>query len=549
MTHEPSGSNFAFPSMSVLQLSPALPVLRALAAVLLCVSLDGTGCAAPAQRDVSLDLAAATRPVDRFFDLSVGADYPGTTGRPENLAQLKTAVDELGFRYVRFHDIFHDALGTVRTVDGRVTFDFSGIDRVYDGLLARGIRPFVELGFTPQAMKTSDQSVFYWKGNSSRPQPELWTQLIEAFARHLIQHYGANEVHRWRFEVWNEPNLAGFFEGGRSSDYFELYARTARALKRVDPALEVGGPATAGAAWVPEFLAYAKASDVPVDFVTTHTYGVTEGFFDEYGKRSDHILATDPDSIIGDVRRNRREIEASAFPGIPLYVTEWSTSYSPRDKVHDSYISAPWILTKLSATRGYAQAMSYWTYSDLFEEPGPPDRPFHGGFGLMTRDGLRKPAWFAYKYLHALRGNDVPSADDKVMAAVDGDHVAVLAWDWQPPDQKESGNSVFFGKPLPNGPAPAVRLVLRHLKPGAYRLALRRTGYKANDAYTAYLEMGKPQQLDDAQLASLQTLTRDLPEVSRSVAVGKDGLLTFTVPMRSNDIALLTLEPVKRRVP
>jgi xylan 1,4-beta-xylosidase len=532
--------------MTTARLPLSFTLLRPLAAALLCLGVGALAHAAPPDaREVTLDRAAANRPVDRFFDLSVGADYPGTTGRPENLAQLKTAVDELGFRYVRFHDIFHDALGTVREADGHISYDFSGIDRLYDHLLSRGIRPFVELGFTPSAMKTSDQTVFYWKGNSSRPQPGPWADLIEAFARHLVQHYGANEVHRWLFEVWNEPNLAGFFEGGRSRDYFELYAQTARALKRVDPALQVGGPATAGAAWVPEFLAYAKANEVPVDFVTTHTYGVTEGFFDEFGKRSDHILSTDPDSIIGDVRRNRHEIEASAFPGLPLYVTEWSTSYSPRDKVHDSYVSAPWVLTKLRATSGYAQAMSYWTYSDLFEEPGPPDRPFQGGFGLMTREGVRKPAWFAYKYLHALRGNAIPSADDKVMAATDGDRIAVLAWDWQPPDQKESGNSVFFSKPLPNGPAPAIKLALRHLRPGTYQLELRRTGYQANDAYTAYLEMGAPKQLDDAQLARLQSLTLDRPESMRTVTIGKNGLLDFTVPMRSNDIALLTLQPVK----
>jgi len=521
-------------------------ILRPLAAALLPLGLCATAPAAPpADRQVTLDSAAASKPMDRFFDLSVGADYPGTTGRPENLAQLKTAVDELGFRYLRFHDIFHDSYGTVKKDGDKLVFDWTGIDRLYDAMLARGIRPFVELGFTPEAMKTSPLTIFYWKGNTSHPQPGPWTELIDAFVRHLIQRYGIDEVRRWPFEVWNEPNLDGFWEKADQKAYFELYANTARTMKKIDPALRVGGPATAGAAWVPEFLAYAKASNVPVDFVTTHSYGVTEGFLDEYGK-SDRILATDPNSIIGDVRRNRQEIEASAFPGIPLYVTEWSTSYNPRDKVHDSYISAPWILTRLRATRGYAQAMSYWTYSDLFEEPGPPDAPFHGGFGLMTRDGVRKPAWFAYKYLDALRGHEIPSADDKVLAAADGDKTAVVAWDWQHPDQKGNSNGIFFGKPQPTGPAPAVKLALRDLKPGAYRLELRRTGYKANDAHTAYLEMGSPKELDAAQLAKLRSLTQDLPEVKRTVNVGKNGLLNFTVPMRSNDVTLLTLEPVKR---
>jgi xylan 1,4-beta-xylosidase len=520
-------------------------VLRPLSAALLTLGLCAVAHAAPpAAREVTLDRAAANKPVDRFFDLAVGADFPGTTGRPENLAQLKTAVDELGFRYLRFHDVFHDVYGTVKKDGDKLVFDWTHIDKLYDAMLARGIKPFIELGFTPSVMKTSPLSIFYWKGNTSHPQPGPWAEMIDAFVRHLIQRYGIEEVRKWPFEVWNEPNLDGFWERADQKAYFELYANTARTIKKIDPTLKVGGPSTAGAAWVPEFLAYAKANDVDVDFVTTHTYGVTEGFLDEFGK-SDRILATDPNSIIGDVRRNRQEIDASPFRGIPLYITEWSTSYNPRDKVHDSYVGAPWILTKLRGTRGYAQAMSYWVYSDLFEEPGPPDAPFHGGFGLMTRDGVRKPTWFAYKYLNALRGNEIPSTDDKVLAAADGDKMAVVAWDWQHPDQKDVSNGTFFGKPVPNGPAPAVTLALRNLKPGAYQLALHRTGYKANDAHTAYLEMGSPKQLDAAQLAKLRSVTRDLPEAKRTVNVGKDGLFKFTVPMRSNDITLLTLEPAK----
>ena len=515
----------------------------ALALALSITAAGSAGAADLAERQVTLDRSHASAPMDRFFDLAVGADYPGTTGRPENLAQIKTAVDELGFRYLRFHDIFHDVYGTVRKVDDRFVYDFSGIDRLYDALLARGIRPFVEIGFTPDAMTTSRSTIFYWKGNTSHPQPGPWTDLIDAFTRHLVQRYGAPEVHQWLFEVWNEPNLDGFWEHADQKAYFELYANTVRAIKKVDPAIKVGGPATAGAAWVPELLAYAKANALPVDFVTTHTYGVEEGFLDEFGK-SDRKLSPNPDSIIGDVRRVRKEIEASAYPGLPLYITEWSTSYNPRDKVHDSYVSAPWILSKLHGTRGYAQAMSYWTYSDLFEEPGPPDSAFHGGFGLMTREGVRKPAWFAYKYLHALRGNELPSTDASVLAATQGDSTAVLVWDWQNAEQPAS-NSVYYGKPIPATASRPVRLSLQGLTPGDYRVQVQRTGYKANDAYTAWLEMGSPKTLAADQLSQLQALTADTPEVSSTVHVGGDGTLQWKLPMRSSDIALFTLEPVK----
>ena len=497
----------------------------------------------PAHRHVQLDLSRATTPVDRSFDLSVGADYPGTTGRAENLAQLKTAVDELGFRYLRFHDIFHDSLGTVREIDGKITYDFSGIDKLYDALLARGIKPFVELGFTPGAMTTSKQTIFYWKGNTSHPQPGPWAELIEAFMRHLIQRYGAQEVRQWPLEVWNEPNLDGFWERADQKAYFDLYAATARAIKRVDPALRVGGPSTAGAAWVPELLAYAKANGVPVDFVTTHTYGVDGGFLDEKGE-DDRKLSPSPDSIVGDVRRVREQIQASAFPGLPLYITEWSTSYNPRDLVHDSYLSAPWILTKLKATQGLAQAMSYWTYSDLFEEAGPPPSPFHGGFGLLTPEGIRKPAFFAYKYLNALKGQAIPLTDTAALASAEGAKTTLLFWDWQQPDQKQT-NRNFFGKPVPATESRPVQLSLAHVPPGTYRLQLRRTGYRANDAQTAYLEMGSPKSLDGAQQRQLRELTADKAEVDQVVQVKAGARLDWKVSMRSNDVVLVTLEPAK----
>ncbi|MQA18486.1 GH39 family glycosyl hydrolase [Rugamonas rivuli] len=498
--------------------------------------------AADAVRNIVVDAARAQQPVDRFFDLSVGSDYPGTLIRDDSMGQLKTAVDELGFRYLRFHAIFHDVLGTVRVENGKTVYDWTKIDQLYDNMLARRIKPFVELGFTPKAMATSNNKVFYWEGNTSHPEPAAWQALVDAFIHHIIARYGQEEVHSWYFEVWNEPNLDGFWERADQPAYFALYDLTARTIKAIDPALRVGGPSTAGAAWVPEFLAHVKQSGAAVDFVTTHTYGVESGFLDEKGV-DDTKLSPSPDAVIGDVRRVREQIAASPFPKLPLYFSEWSTSYTPRDLVHDSYVSAPYILSKLKGTQGLVQAMSYWVYSDLFEEPGPPDTPFHGGFGLLNREGIRKPAYFAYKYLHALQGKAIPLADDLAMAASDGNTVSALVWDFQQPKQTLSNRS-FYSRLVPAGPAAPVALQLRNLKAGKYRLQLRRTGYQANDAYSAYIEMGAPKALTPEQLARLQGLTTDTPETTRELKIGARGTAEVRVPMRSNDITLMTLQRI-----
>jgi len=493
-----------------------------------------------APRTIVVNIEDSTGPVDRFFDLSVGSDYPGTLIRGDSQAQLKTTVDELGFRYIRFHAIFHDVLRTVQIEDGKTIYDWSGIDRLYDDLLARNIRPFVELGFTPKVLATSESGIFYWKGNTSHPKPEGWRNLIDAFIRHIEARYGRDEVRTWFFEVWNEPNLSGFWEGADQKAYFDLYDLTAKMIKSVDPALRVGGPSSAGAAWVPEFLAHVKQSDAGVDFVTTHTYGVRGGFLDEAG-REDNKLDPSPDAIIGDVRRVREQISASPYPWLPLYFSEWSTSYSPRDAVHDSYIGASYILTKLKASQGLAQGMSYWTYTDLFEEPGPPTAPFQGGFGLLNPQGIRKPAYFAYKYLHALQGSSLATGDAQAYLSAKDGNVAAVIWDFETPDQKVS-NRPFFTKPVPSHPVGPVQMRVKHLAPNAtYRLEVHRTGFHANDAYTAYLEMGSPKELTPSQIAHLNDLTRDLPEIHKTVPSNSEGTVELSIPMNTNDIVLVKL--------
>ena len=492
-------------------------------------------------RVIVVNLQDTTGRVDRFFDLSVGSDYPGTLIRDDGQAQLKLAVDELGFRYIRFHAIFHDVFGTVHIEDGKTVYNWSKIDQLYDDLLVRHIRPFVELGFTPKALATSQSSIFYWNGNTSHPKPEGWRDLVNAFIRHAEERYGKNEVRTWFFEVWNEPNLSGFWEGGDQKAYFDLYDLTAETIKSVDPALRVGGPSTAGAAWVPEFLTHVKQSGAGVDFVTTHTYGVQGGFLDENGK-SDTKLDPSPNAIIGDVRRVREQIAASPFPELPLYFSEWSTSYTPRDSVHDSYISAPYILTKLKASQGLAQGMSYWTYTDLFEEPGPPTAPFQGGFGLLNPQGIRKPAYFAYKYLHALQGDSLGTTDPQAMLATQDGNLAAVIWDFEQPDQKVSNRS-FYTKLIPSHAAGSVALQVTHLVPSAaYRLEVHRTGFHGNDAYSAYIEMGSPKSLTTEQVAHLNEITRDLPETDKVVQSGPTGTIELTVPINSNDIVLVSLQ-------
>jgi xylan 1,4-beta-xylosidase len=160
----------------------------------------------------------------------------------------------------------------------------------------------------------------------------------------------------------------------------------------------------------------------------------------------------------------------------------------------------------------------------------------------LNPQGIRKPAFFAYKYLHALQGESLRTTDPQAMLASQGGNVTAVIWDFEQPDQKVS-NRPFYTKLIPAHAAAPVQLQITHLVPNAaYRLEVHRTGYRANDAYSAYIEMGSPKELTAAQIAHLNELTRDLPETDKAVRSGSDGAVDLSIPMNSNDVVLVTLK-------
>ena len=458
----------------------------------------------------------------------------------QQLAEIKR---DAGFKYIRMHGLLSDDMGVYRIdSQGKEQYNFQYIDALFDYLLSINVKPFVELGFMPSQMASGDKTIFWWRGNVTPPKNyESWQRLIKALTEHFTERYGAEEVASWYFEVWNEPNLDGFW-AGTQDEYFKLYDHAARAIKGVNAKYKVGGPATAGAAWIPEMIAYSVKNSVPLDFVSTHTYGVNQGFLDEFGTTGT-VLSKDPGAISNDVEKNRKEISASAMPKLDLHYTEWSSSYTPADPTHDSYHQAAYILQKLKQTGDGAQSMSYWVFTDIFEEPGPRFEAFHGGFGLMNTQGIKKPAYFAYQYLNQLAPTELKNSDKLSFATTDKKgNVQLLLWDYTHTLPDNINNQQYFIKDLPPKAKGEVAVNVGGLKPGAYKLEISTVGYKRNDAFTAYIGMGSPKQLKKDQVASLKALATGKPSEQKSVRVGADGKFSIKLPLRENDVYLLNLK-------
>jgi xylan 1,4-beta-xylosidase len=495
-------------------------------------------------RKISIDYNREAGALNTFFNECVGAGRANEGLRADWQKQLEYVKKECGFRYIRMHGLLTDDMGVYREDrNGKPQYNYMYVDALFDFLLSIDIKPFVELGFMPNALASGDMTIFWWKGNVTPPKDyEKWENLIENLVQHFTERYGIEEVKTWYFEVWNEPNLSPGFWSGTQEEYFKLYEYAVRAVKSVNPEYRVGGPATAGAAWEPEMIEFCVKNNVPIDFISTHAYGVNQGYLDEYGN-SGTILAPQEFAVSGDVLRSRDEISASAMPTLELHYTEWSASYTPADPIHDSYHEASYVLQKLKQVGDAAQSMSYWVFTDIFEESAPRFTPFHGGFGMLNTQGINKPVFYAYQFLNRLGNIELENSDPASWACKDSDgNVQVLAYDFTYTHPGDSvNNQEYYIRDLPSKNKGKLKINIANIPAGNYSLQVCKVGYRSNDAYTSYLDLGRPDQLTRRQVEQIKIINDGSPVYSELITVRAGQPFTKELDIRENDVFLLNI--------
>ncbi|HVT96374.1 MAG TPA: hypothetical protein VHE33_02640 [Acidobacteriaceae bacterium] len=394
-----------------------------------------------AQETIAVDAQAATTSFPHFWEEMFGSGHAILALREDYREDLRAVKGVTDFRYVRFHGILDDEVGSYKEDEhGEPVYNFAYVDAIYDGLLKNGVRPVVEISFMPTklAFNPLDLHVFWYHPNVSPPKSwERWDAYMTAFAQNLVNRYGIDEVAQWYFEVWNEPNID--FWGGipRQGSYFELYAHTARDLKKVSPRLRVGGPATAAASWVPEFLSYVTKNHVPIDFVSTHGYAddTVENLF-----HSNEDIPED-DRVCRAVEKVQGEIRASGKPDLPLFWTEWNVE--GRDESRDTTFVGPGVANTIRACDGHVTMMSFWTFDDVFEEGGPIPKPFEGHFGLIAKGGIRKPSFYDFALLHQLGDRRIAlRASDAIATKAEDGSLRVAVWNIADPGTHGSSRAV-----------------------------------------------------------------------------------------------------------
>lgn len=459
----------------------------------------------------------------------VGTGRMGLALQEEYQKQMRMVQEEIGFSHIRGHGLFCDDVGIYWPVTDREwnvledRYNFTYLDRIFDNYLKAGLKPFLELGFMPKRMASGTQTIFYWQGNTTPPKDhEKWANMIKALLRHMCERYGADEVVTWPVEVWNEPNLPGFWENADLDAYLKLYDVSARAVKEVLPQMRIGGPAVCGGTkcmhFISTFLEYCRDHQVPVDFVTRHIYMGQDP--SREGRYLYHEMCR-PEQSVREAEETRALIDSyPEFKGYELHITEYNTSYNPFCPTHDTVYNAALIAGLLAKLGDTCASYSYWTFGDVFEEAGIPDRIFHGGFGLVANGMVRKPTYWTFEFFKKLEGQMILRTEDCLFVKTDKGNIRGVMWNLE----KEAID---------------MTVALPGLE-GKWGVTSRTVDMENGNPLKLWHEMGEPACLTDAQLKFLQENDKPLGRAWST----EDG--TVNVQLAANAVTYVELTPFRK---
>ena len=517
------------------------------------------------------------KPHKKHWQFCVGSGHALLALRTDYTRQLKFIHDTLGIQRVRFHGIFDDDMRTFNDlsmmypISGSEVFteyNFNACGVAYDNVLDAGMKPFVELSFMPGKLarkkegEKQEGSFFYHPLIVPPEDLAAWKKYITAFMAFLIHRYGIEEIRTWFFEVWNEPDLPMAFWNGTRDEYFALYEATALAIKAVDPAIPVGGPATSNSKWVRSFLQYCRERNLPVDFVSTHQYagdplgGVEaqggmeetdngfdlEAMMEGMRQAADRLQQLEDKSFLNGFRTlmpdksEVTEIEYGVFPNnarivrqqagdIPLFYTEWNENAGFSSYTNDTRKAAAYDVRAALEVEDSLDGSSIWSFSDIFEELHPFPQEFHGGFGMLTQNGIPKPVYHAMKMLADAGEMRLDLGEE----ATKGE-VGIGAF-----RQGQDTQVILFRQKMKNLNLPKEKATVRlELDQKPRRVLMRRVDEEHGNPLRLWEEMGSPVSLNRQEVEALKE--KSAVEPSECETVWKDGVLTLEAELGVNDV-------------
>jgi xylan 1,4-beta-xylosidase len=541
--------------------------------------------AALAQQQISIQIDASQpigpfKPIYSYF----GYDEPNYT----YTANGTKLVNELGALsnapvYIRTHFLLATGDGTAGlkwgstnayTEDsaGKPIYDWKIVDRIFETYLHAGAKPFVEIGFMPQALSSQPEpyrptwipgapNKDYSIGWSYPPRDyRKWEELVYQWVRHCVEKYGQQEVESWYWEVWNEPDIS--YWHGSTEEYEKLYDYSAKAVKRALASARIGGPAVTGpsspkaAAFLRHFLEHCDhgtnsasgGTGAPLDFITYHAKG-RPSVVEEHVRMGIAKQTQDVDDGFQIVR------DFAKFRNLPIVLSEsdpegcaaCSARVYPQNAYRNGTLYPAYTAVMLKniyelADREQTNIAGMLTWAFEFE-----GQPYFDGFRTLASNGIDKPALNLFRMLGMLQGNRLKTVNEQriplpamladgarepdvdALAVARDREVSVLTWNYCDEDVA--------------GPAANVRLVFTGLPNSAKRVLLRefRIDEDHSNSWAAWKKMGSPQPPSPEQYAALEAAGQLQQNDSPRWISLRNGEASFDLTLPRQSVSLLQL--------
>lgn len=451
---------------------------------------------------------------------------------------LKILHQELGVTYVRFWDIFSDdMLMNYQKADG--VFNFKRMNMALDFLVNNGMHPFIELGLKPVRLltRTIDRNVMIQEREPASLYSAEYADALRTFLTHCVNRYGMREVEQWYFEQWGDPRVT---QGEEYGTYFQIFEQAYHIVKAISPNIRIGGAGFGRLYSTLEFQdimnLWKKRICYP-DFISMYAYPYMAR--NGLGSQNNDRIQ-DPDFIRNQVMMMREVLDRASMHIPELILTEWSSSISDWNCLNDSMYKGAFMLKSLIDNIGLVDMMGYWLASDILTEYFDTGTLLHGGNGLLSTDGIKKPAFYAIQFAGKIYENILMKTEQTIVTANGHGDYYIACHNYVSPNFKyylKQEDEVDVRKQFllfDDAKPLKLHFQIRHVKKGRYVVKVHSLSEKKGSVQDAWGEMNFSENLSQRDIQYLKGVSA--PKISMTEYTAESGTLEIDTVLEPQEI-------------
>ena len=470
-------------------------------------------------------------------------------------ALLRRVQKDIGFRSIKFNGILSEDMHVyAENSDGEAVYSFAFVDKVFDFLLELGLRPFVQLGFMPEALARTHKRLFGYLV-SEPVSLEKWSALVSALIRHLQERYGREALRNWRFSVWHQPDTTEAMYGfSTDAAFYAFYRETYLAVKRCDSSLSFGAPSTyyllqeGHENWYLSFWRWCRENNCLPDFFNFHYYDLildsNDSGQEAFGFTRSMTLRDSPDGFDRFVTQVLSERKGLSAEDRPIYLSEWNNTPSQQDLLNDTCYKSCYIIKEILENYDQLDSFGYWSLTDWMGEAPQPKELFFGGLGLFTANGIPKASYYAFTLLRQL-GDTLLGRGDGWFITQQGDSYQILLYNYRHFSHLyalgERFDMTFTDRYTPFSPEQMldVHLSVRDVENGAYMVTETILNRSSGSAFDQWVAMGAVELKQKAELDTLAA--RSTPAINKYVVTSDNGTLRLDAMLDMLEVRLIQI--------